>query len=179
VSAQRYTSKTWDALVGEDLDLRAAEVYERGSGATAFLPALHAALATVAPDIAAQAYERGRADGAAEERDRGASARCRYHDPIGNKLGFEPRGLPRCDSCKQPYRVSTALDAIDRYTRGGVQADPAEAASTPHPFEPSYSGMVCERMVMRGGGGDQCGLPSGAAIHRPPDARTTHATHAD
>lgn len=26
-----------------------------------------------------------------------------------------------------------------------------------HPFKPSFSGMVCEQMVMRNGGGDQCG----------------------
>lgn len=45
-----------------------------------------------------------------------------------------------------------------------------------HPFEPSYTGMVCEAMVMRDGGGDQCGLPAEAHakadeededLHRP------------
>jgi len=33
-----------------------------------------------------------------------------------------------------------------------------------HEFKPSYSGMVCEQMVMRDGGGDACGLP--ASAHR-------------
>lgn len=36
-----------------------------------------------------------------------------------------------------------------------------------HDFEPSHTGMVCERTVMRDGGGDQCGLP--AEAHRRAD----------
>ena len=39
-----------------------------------------------------------------------------------------------------------------------------EAEHADHAFEPSYTGMVCDVMVMRDGGGDQCGLP--ASTHR-------------
>lgn len=35
---------------------------------------------------------------------------CRYHGTDFAKSGME-RGLPRCDSCKQPFRVRKALDA--------------------------------------------------------------------
>lgn len=36
---------------------------------------------------------------------------------------------------------------------------------TPHPYSPSYSGMCCEAIVMRGGGGDQCGLATDHEVH--------------
>lgn len=36
-----------------------------------------------------------------------------------------------------------------------------------HNFEPSWTGMVCEKMVMRDGGGDACGLPPEHSIHTP------------
>ena len=47
-----------------------------------------------------------------------AEQRCRYHGADFERLGTEPyeRGLPRCDSCKQPWRVVRALAAIDRKT---------------------------------------------------------------
>jgi hypothetical protein len=36
---------------------------------------------------------------------------CRYHGPDFEKSGMR-QGLPRCDSCKQPFRVRRALDAL-------------------------------------------------------------------
>jgi hypothetical protein len=36
---------------------------------------------------------------------------CRYHGFDLEATGMQ-RGLPRCDSCKQPYRVRKALAAI-------------------------------------------------------------------
>lgn len=42
---------------------------------------------------------------------------CRYHGTDFEKLGTEPWsrvGLPRCDSCKQPWRVRRARAAIER-----------------------------------------------------------------
>jgi hypothetical protein len=36
---------------------------------------------------------------------------------------------------------------------------------TPHEFIASHSGMVCEAMVMRDGGGDACGMPADNPIH--------------
>jgi hypothetical protein len=44
-----------------------------------------------------------------------------YHGEDFKKLGFE-RGEPRCDSCKQPYRVVKALEAIDY---AAVESGPA------------------------------------------------------
>lgn len=38
---------------------------------------------------------------------------------------------------------------------------------TNHEFKPSHSGMVCEQMVMRDGGGDACGEPPNATVHKP------------
>jgi hypothetical protein len=55
-----------------------------------------------------------------------AERQCRYHGSSFGKLGVEPRreadpggfqrDLPRCDSCKQPYRVTKALDRLDWLT---------------------------------------------------------------
>ena len=43
----------------------------------------------------------------------------------------------------------------------------------PHEYKDGYSGMVCDAMVMRDGGGDACGLPSHHPIHEPePDPDT-------
>lgn len=39
---------------------------------------------------------------------------CRYHDAEFGKLGWEPWGEPRCDSCKQPWRTVRALREIER-----------------------------------------------------------------
>jgi hypothetical protein len=44
-----------------------------------------------------------------------AERTCRYHGTDWDRLGREPNGLPRCDSCKQPYRVVTALLAIENW----------------------------------------------------------------
>jgi hypothetical protein len=45
------------------------------------------------------------------------SLACRYHGRDWDKLGWE-HGLPRCDSCKQPYRRTQLLLAA-----GGVVPD--------------------------------------------------------
>lgn len=40
---------------------------------------------------------------------------CRFHDDNFGFLGYEwPGGPPRCDSCKQPWRVTRALEALSR-----------------------------------------------------------------
>lgn len=50
-----------------------------------------------------------------------APRQCRYHATNWDFLGREtPGGLPRCDSCKQPWRVQRALDAIDSESAGGT-----------------------------------------------------------
>lgn len=41
-----------------------------------------------------------------------AEQTCRYHGADFDRLGREPDGAPRCDSCKQPWRVTRALAAI-------------------------------------------------------------------
>lgn len=46
---------------------------------------------------------------------------CRYHGNQFDRLGME-YGEPRCDSCKQPWRVVRALDAVDRLARAEVSA---------------------------------------------------------
>lgn len=45
-----------------------------------------------------------------------ACKECRYHDDNFEKLGTElyEVGLPRCDSCKPPWRRQQALAAVDR-----------------------------------------------------------------
>lgn len=45
------------------------------------------------------------------------------------------------------------------------------AGISPHEFQPSFTGMVCESMVMRDGGGDQCGLGPGHPLHSVPEAQ--------
>lgn len=52
---------------------------------------------------------------------------CRYHGGHFHVLGTEPYepGLPRCDSCKQPYRVHRALVVITSALR--LTAHNAEA----------------------------------------------------
>ena len=40
-----------------------------------------------------------------------------------------------------------------------------EPAEKTHPFRASFTGQVCERMVMRDGGGDACGKGPGDPIH--------------
>jgi hypothetical protein len=42
----------------------------------------------------------------------GGVQECRYHGKNFGFLGWE-RAEPRCDSCKQPYRVKRALDQLD------------------------------------------------------------------
>lgn len=54
-----------------------------------------------------------------------APTSCRYHGTDWGALGWEgPRGgdEPRCDSCKQPWRVSRALDALDEIARAEVRS---------------------------------------------------------
>lgn len=62
----------------------------------------------------------------AHEALRNAENRCRYHGDNWDFLGREGYGPqseterePRCDSCKQPWRVTRALDAIGRWTFAG------------------------------------------------------------
>jgi hypothetical protein len=50
----------------------------------------------------------------AREALRHAEQRCRYHRENFGFLGFEWWGEPRCESCRQPWRVTQALAAIDR-----------------------------------------------------------------
>lgn len=42
-----------------------------------------------------------------------AQQHCEYHGTDFGRAGVH-RGLPRCDSCKQPWRVQRALDAIEQ-----------------------------------------------------------------
>lgn len=42
---------------------------------------------------------------------------------------------------------------------------PSPSASETHPFEPSYTGMVCERMVLRDDYGTPCGLGPAHPVH--------------
>lgn len=53
---------------------------------------------------------------------------CRYHGTDFLRLGTEPfeRGLPRCDSCKTPYRRKRALDAIDAAVRSQLPGEVPE-----------------------------------------------------
>ncbi len=37
---------------------------------------------------------------------------CRWHGDDFERLGFEPWGEPRCDSCKSPWLRRRALDAV-------------------------------------------------------------------
>lgn len=55
-----------------------------------------------------------------------APTHCRFHQQRWDFLGRErPGGLPRCDSCKQPWRVQRALDAVDAMARA-PQARPSD-----------------------------------------------------
>lgn len=96
-----------------------------------------AAISDEAADIAMDAYLLGidratdRAAAAANQHDLAVLERTRAALPVVRRaLAGEPRtcryhgtdfersnlafGLPRCDSCKQPYRVAQALGALDR-----------------------------------------------------------------
>jgi hypothetical protein len=42
-----------------------------------------------------------------------APQECRYHGKDFERMGMQ-WGRPRCDSCKQPWRVVQALVALDR-----------------------------------------------------------------
>jgi hypothetical protein len=42
---------------------------------------------------------------------------CRYHGTDFGRLGQEPWGEPRCESCRQPWRATRALEALARYDR--------------------------------------------------------------
>lgn len=44
------------------------------------------------------------------------------------------------------------------YERGTCN-EPIHWMLPDHPFSPSYTARVCDAMVMRNGGGDQCGMP--------------------
>lgn len=49
---------------------------------------------------------------------------CRYHNSNFGFLGWEgPEGasLPRCDSCKQPWRVRRALNELDLLVRAVIK----------------------------------------------------------
>lgn len=54
---------------------------------------------------------------------------CRYHGSDFFFLGSEPPGrtVPRCDSCKQPHRVVTALNAIDGIMCNAHQQEATDA----------------------------------------------------
>lgn len=45
---------------------------------------------------------------------------CQYHGTDFEKLGTYFDGRPRCDSCKQPWRISQALLAIERAAEAGA-----------------------------------------------------------
>jgi hypothetical protein len=101
---------------------------------------------------------------------------CAYYRGVGT-CSFHCHGLdgPQCLGLGPPDR-----HALELWDRLGLPVDPrtrrvadgtalnwrGDEPIPPHPFEPSYTGMVCERMVMRDGGGDQCGLPADHPIHR-------------
>lgn len=56
---------------------------------------------------------------------------CPYHNTNFGFLGWtgaEGQSLPRCDSCKQPWRVARALDALDRLVRTQIDAPNAALA---------------------------------------------------
>ena len=47
---------------------------------------------------------------------------CPYHGQDFDKLGREPWGPPRCDSCKLPWHVSRALIAVSAVLVADAQA---------------------------------------------------------
>lgn len=42
------------------------------------------------------------------------SKKCQYHGESLGASGFQ-HGLPRCESCRQPWRVTRALEVLARY----------------------------------------------------------------
>jgi hypothetical protein len=59
-----------------------------------------------------------------------AEQHCRYHDQEFERLGLESWGEPRCDSCKQPWRVVQALAAVDGVANQVARAGYEQAIST-------------------------------------------------
>lgn len=47
---------------------------------------------------------------------------CRYHGDQFDKLGME-WGEPRCDSCRQPWRVVRALAEIEQAEKAGAREE--------------------------------------------------------
>lgn len=42
-----------------------------------------------------------------------AERECPYHGPDFHLLGMQ-NGMPRCESCRQPWRIKQAREALDR-----------------------------------------------------------------
>lgn len=88
----------------------------------------------------------------------GAEQTCRYHGVHFDKLGFD-RVEPRCDSCKQPWRVRRAIDAIQaEWDRTNAAAAAPVSPAGPHcqncghPLRPGEPVHVCHehRTVVQG-----------------------------
>ncbi len=60
-----------------------------------------------------------------------APTSCRYHGTDWNALGFA-HGEPRCESCRRPWRVSRALDALDDLVREDMR----------QPVQQSHQGLM-------------------------------------
>jgi hypothetical protein len=58
---------------------------------------------------------------------------CRYHADDFGQLGWEPTGVPSCDTCKPPWRRAEALKAVDvlRVERQNLIARLAQLESLP------------------------------------------------
>jgi len=92
---------------------------------------------------------------------------------IWNDMKDEP------DSTGKIAVLAEALEAVEAevtkspargtytYQSAEVEIPPDAEGIDPHPYGDSYTGMRCGAMVMRHGGGDQCGLPADHPIHAP------------
>jgi hypothetical protein len=75
----------------------------------------------------------------------------------------DPNAPDARDIAVQVQRLIEDYLSRERYKLIQDAQDNSEV--TPHVYKESYSGMSCGAMVMRAGGGDQCGLPYTHPLH--------------
>lgn len=86
-----------------------------------------------------------------------------------NDRGWQAEELPAHIEC----HLRQALGGL-AHLQGRCRCVTGECAheeQVTHAFQPSHTGMVCDVMVMRDGGGDQCGLPPEAHMTEREEAR--------
>lgn len=66
---------------------------------------------------------------------------------------------------KKPPRTYTREDFLTDAKAEGERVEKLAEGVEAHEYAASFTGMCCGAMVMRDGGGDQCGLPYGHSLH--------------